>query len=594
MASLLLNFFVAQRSRSAIAATREANLLTESSRTRVLEVDSAGAGKQTGGPRSPAAHTVGWMSPAPSRRSTTAPTAPILYSRKLVTERRIAGARVALVALSLVAAWLYPITPAELGLLVHRLSSAYAVYAAGMLVWMRVAPAPLPYPIARHIVDVTFTLALLYLSLGANSPFFPYVSCLLVIGILSLAAATLLLPKLGAVVERGGRDIPVLAAQPGLVADDQDVFICQLPVWAAQAVGAQRVLIAWEQAEEPWLCLASFNGESARFSKEPPGVIEPLVAPALSDADFFCRRTDDGPQPVIYHSAGEFKRWHGVPLNQVIRKHFGATSVLSVQLEGKSARGRIFWFDKTGLNSDDVLLAEIVGREVSGWLDRFYSLRQLAEQAVEAERARMGRDLHDGALHALAGVALELETVLRQQDFEFSDYRERLRLIQRTLETEQRGLRAVIDRLRRNGPPYPSSVGLSTRVKDLVERTERQRGLRVEWTGAIALDGLSNRQADDVYLLLHESLTNAARHSGANVLHMVTAMQNGRLEISVADNGRGFPFRGRYDLQALTTLGLGPATLKERVSGLGGELTIDSTERGSRLQISLPAPDSVL
>jgi hypothetical protein len=59
---------------------------------------------------------------------------------------------------------------------------------------------------------------------------------------------------------------------------------------------------------------------------------------------------------------------------------FAPTSVLSVRFEGKTVRGRIFWFDKAGLNSDDVLLAEIVGREVSGWLDRFYSLRQLAEQ----------------------------------------------------------------------------------------------------------------------------------------------------------------------------------------------------------------------
>jgi signal transduction histidine kinase len=534
------------------------------------------------------------MSPAQSENSTTAPTPPIFYSRKLPAERSIAGIRVALVTLSLVAAWLYPIAPAEVRLLAECLLGAYALYSTGLLVLSWVAPAPLPYPSARRLIDVTVTFTLLYLSLGASSPFFPYVSCLLVIGVLSLAAASLLLPKLGTVVKRGGRDIPDLAGAPGMVADDKDVFICQLPIWAAQAVGAQRALIAWEQPEEPWLCLASFTGESARFSKEPPGVIEPLVAPKLSDANFFCRRADDDAHPVIYRSDGEFKRWHGVPLNPVIRKHFAPSSVLSVQIEGKSVRGRIFWFDKAGLNSDDVLLAEIVAREVSGWLDRFYSIRQLAEQAVEAERARMGRDLHDGALHALAGVALEIETVLRQRDLEFGDYRDRLQLIQRSLETEQRALRTVIDRLRRNGPTYPSSVGLSTRVKDLVERIERQRGLRVEWTGATALDGLSHGQANDVYLLLHEGLTNAARHSGANMLHMATAMRDGRLEIIVADNGRGFPLKGYYDLQALAALNLGPATLKERVTELGGELTVDSTDHGSRLQISLPAPDSVL
>jgi signal transduction histidine kinase len=67
------------------------------------------------------------------------------------------------------------------------------------------------------------------------------------------------------------------------------------------------------------------------------------------------------------------------------------------------------------------------------------------------------------------------------------------------------------------------------------------------------------------------------------------AQRDGQVTAIVADNGRGFPFKGRYDLETLTAFHLGPATLKERVSRLGGSLIVDSTERGSQVRISFLA-----
>jgi signal transduction histidine kinase len=61
-----------------------------------------------------------------------------------------------------------------------------------------------------------------------------------------------------------------------------------------------------------------------------------------------------------------------------------------------------------------------------------------------------------------------------------------------------------------------------------------------------------------------------------------------RVYITVTDDGRGFPFSGRYDLAALTDAQLGPVSLKQRVASLHGELVLTSTLIGSRLEISLP------
>ena len=58
--------------------------------------------------------------------------------------------------------------------------------------------------------------------------------------------------------------------------------------------------------------------------------------------------------------------------------------------------------------------------------------------------------------------------------------------------------------------------------------------------------------------------------------------------ISVSDDGRGFPFQGRYDHATLTALNLGPVTLRSRTTSLGGSLSVESTDKGARLEIIIP------
>ena len=64
------------------------------------------------------------------------------------------------------------------------------------------------------------------------------------------------------------------------------------------------------------------------------------------------------------------------------------------------------------------------------------------------------------------------------------------------------------------------------------------------------------------------------------------------LRITVADNGQGFPFQGRYSQEELTRRRLGPRTLLERVTSHQGTLTIDSSSSGARLDIAIPWPEA--
>lgn len=80
---------------------------------------------------------------------------------------------------------------------------------------------------------------------------------------------------------------------------------------------------------------------------------------------------------------------------------------------------------------------------------------------------------------------------------------------------------------------------------------------------------------------------NAVRHSGASMVRLEAERRDGQVMAVVSDNGRGFPFKGRYDLDRLISSRMGPISLTERVVQLGGTLVVDSSAGGTQVVISL-------
>jgi signal transduction histidine kinase len=328
-------------------------------------------------------------------------------------------------------------------------------------------------------------------------------------------------------------------------------------------------------------------GES-RFFRPEPGMSDPLVPPELAASNFLCARLSECPEPVLRSSPEGFTRWHGMPLQPLLREGVAVSSVLSVKFETRVVKGRLFWFDKPNMTADDLALGELAALRVSNVFNEFHLQKYLAQVAVQQERMRLSRDLHDGVLQALAGIAVELENVMRLLEGDSSAQESRLREIQNALQSEQRGLRLFVQKLRTADPrSHDFGISISRRFKELGERVERQRGIRME-CHVDQDDRFPEEGIDDLSFLAHEAVTNAARHSGASTIRLAATSTAGRVTLVVSDNGHGFPFKGQYDLARLTACQLGPTTLKERVSLLGGRLVIESTDNGSRVEMSLP------
>jgi signal transduction histidine kinase len=150
-------------------------------------------------------------------------------------------------------------------------------------------------------------------------------------------------------------------------------------------------------------------------------------------------------------------------------------------------------------------------------------------------------------------------------------------------------MRAFIGRLRPD--PQVGERSVTTHLADRLEALRRR--ITREWDVKLALrlhgvEQVPGSLVEDVYKLAQEGAINAARHSEASVIKMDLTVGRDELRLGIADDGRGFPFRGTYGLAELNVMDKGPLTLKERVAALGGNLTLRSQDSGTLLLITLP------
>jgi signal transduction histidine kinase len=487
--------------------------------------------------------------------------------------------------------------------------------------------------IVSHVLDLVIFAAIMFFTEGPTSPFFVYFVFLLICGtlrwqwrgtlwsavaalavvvslafyptrllqdpdfelnrfiirIVYLAVVAFQLGYLGVYQQKLQGELSKLAAWPRSFPAGVTAMVKEILEHASGILGAPRMLLAWEEEEEPWVHLASWSGGNFQYTREPPAAFGTLAAEPLAGKSFLCSDARS-PQPVVAHSSPEGpQRWQGSPVNPRLQERFAVGSVLALRLQGENLEGYLFALDKPQMNLDDLVLGEVVAAEAVTRLDYFYLLKKLREGAATEERIRLARDLHDGLLQSLTGAALQLETVQRLMESDPQTARQRLVEIQRLIVAEQQDLRSHIRELKPSLSGAPGAdFNLAGRLADLAARIQRHWGVGVEMNlGRLDAQNLGNL-LQEIYFIVHESLINAARHAGASVVKVDLGADKDRALITVSDNGRGFPFRGRYDYASLTKDGLGPATLKERISSLGGSLAIDSSDAGARLEITLP------
>ena len=369
------------------------------------------------------------------------------------------------------------------------------------------------------------------------------------------------------------RGLALLASWPLDAGDEPAAPVGEALRNAARILGVPRALLVWEDEEEPWLELALLSPDGLKRLREAPGAYEPLVAPELAGVSFLASKTGG---PLRPRDA----------VHPELVERFRMDTLLALRLGGRLGSARLFALDRPDFREEDLLLGEAVAGMVGAHLGQLRLAAELEETAAAAARIRVARDLHDGILQDLAGVALQLEA-LRPLLRDSSEALRRVESLQRVLEAEQHDVRTVIDQLR----PTSSSrheFDLDASLEELKESLAATWGLALELTSTLEGRSVAPRVRYELYRIVREAVSNAARHARASRVEVSLRSEGAGVAVRVADDGRGFPFSGRYDLAELNKMRLGPVTLKERIAALGGSLVLESTPSGSTLEIRVP------
>jgi signal transduction histidine kinase len=264
-----------------------------------------------------------------------------------------------------------------------------------------------------------------------------------------------------------------------------------------------------------------------------------------------------------------------------------ASSIVVISHEmGRDWVGRLVLCNvKLGPDREHELrFAQNVMRQVAPALYSVYLFRATRSRAEATERARVARELHDGAIQALIGIEMQVD-VLRRKPAN-AELTGELDRIQSLLRLEVLNLRELMQSMR------PVDIGphqLLDYVSGLVERFSRDTGISARFVSELQEVTLPSATCREMARVVQESLVNIRKHSKAQSAVVRFGAQNGSLKLFINDDGEGFPFEGRYTLSELDHLRRGPAVIKERVRAVGGDMVIESIPgHGSKLEITIP------
>jgi signal transduction histidine kinase len=273
------------------------------------------------------------------------------------------------------------------------------------------------------------------------------------------------------------------------------------------------------------------------------------------------------------------------------QQEFRIQDFLSVAFDqGGQPVGRLFLVnrrsDRPSFTKDELAWFEKVARHVSEPLENVFLLRHLRVRAIESERSRISRDLHDGILQTLLSIEIQLDVLRRKVGAPSEQLEAGLASLQQTVKNEGGELRHMVTDLR---PLRVQSADMVDLMRGFGERFRNESGLALD----LLVDSVELQAPDrvcrEIFQIYREALNNIKKHAKASHVVVKLTQDDSRLSLVVDDNGEGFSFAGRFTGDELDRLRLGPISIKERTRTVGGVLTVESNPgHGARLMIEVP------
>ena len=528
-------------------------------------------------------------------------------------ERVIAQSRFVLCLISLVVAHLQSIQPAQYAPVATLVLTAYTIFSAGLVALThRRFLAPFTQRLI-HFADIAIISVLLFLTQATTSPSLvlfifallaavfrrwkwqavlatavafalPLLVANIIWGAIANAEAmendptTISMVRSSCLFVIGALLAYVSASREGsrerieeLVQPLGEKNLQALLTYTALVAKARGILVVWEEAEEPYVYWGYWRDDHYRESRESPGTFGGFVDPSLSNSAFLM---DCASSKFLLSSTGQ-RRTTSAAIHTDLVAKFAIGKVVTAAFSGTTCTGRVFVLDCSGRSDDHLTLTNFMACRIGMRLDRLALQRQAEVAIATREKMRLTQDLHDGVLQSLTAAALQLDLVDKSNDAV-----SRLASVKQLVVKEQRRIRNFIDQT------YAKSISsLDVHDPNDLQQVVEDAGRNWNCTTSFSITPenatIAQALGNELSFVFAEAVANAARHGGASRIDVAIERANKYFYIKVRDNGRGYGFPVRHEHEK-------PASIRKRVSALGGSLSVTSFPYRTELAIRVP------
>lgn len=208
------------------------------------------------------------------------------------------------------------------------------------------------------------------------------------------------------------------------------------------------------------------------------------------------------------------------------------------------------------------------------------------EARRDQEQKRLAQEMHDDLGQLLAAMKMDLACLslhIPAGDMKASQH---LAGITELVNTMMTSVRRIISDL----PPQAlDELGLFDALRLMAKKFEERHQVRCRVNLPACELHISQQATSAIYRMTQESLNNVAKHACATKVEIKMVTFDNRLELSIADNGKGFSARA---LQKAGSFGL--IAMRERAASLNGSLRVESTSgAGTTIYITLPLDEKL-
>lgn len=228
----------------------------------------------------------------------------------------------------------------------------------------------------------------------------------------------------------------------------------------------------------------------------------------------------------------------------------------------------------------DITERKLYENKLEETTNKLRALSNYQQKIREDERLSISREIHDQFGQDLTVLKMDL-AILAKKEKNKSDLYEELIRINGNIDQIINKVRKIATELR---PDILDKLGLTEAIEWHAGEFEKRSKIKCNTSLIEEEFSLNPEKSISIFRIFQETLTNAARHSGATEINVSLNFLNGWLILTINDNGRGIT---QNEIEKNTSLGL--LGMKERALLLGGILDIRGDKnKGTKVEIKIP------